>query len=75
MALRNFWVNVKVDGYKTELHGGPRARDGGMKINVLQRENGSKKDAVEINCFENDGKLITAVNIGGEEVARFVTDR
>ena len=48
MPLRNFWIEVEVDGRKTVLSGGPRSRDGGMKVTIWQRELGLKTKAVEI---------------------------
>lgn len=50
MPLRNFWIEVEVDGRKTVLSGGPRSRDGGMKVTIWQRELGLKTKAVEITC-------------------------
>ena len=68
MALRNFWVTANVDGRSTDLEGGPRAKDGGMTITVLQRKNGTKKKAVVVRCWESDGELFTNVKINGEDV-------
>ena len=28
MAMRNFWIDVDIDGRKTLLSGGPRTKDG-----------------------------------------------
>lgn len=75
MALRNFWVSARIDGRETELEGGPRAKDGGMSITVLQRDNGSKTKAVQVNCWEADGKLYTRVEINGVHVGTFDTRR
>ena len=38
MALRNFWIDAKIDGRKTELEGGPQAKDGGLSVDILQRD-------------------------------------
>lgn len=75
MALRNFWVEAKIDGRETELEGGPRAKDGGMSVTILQRHNGSKMTAVKVNCWENNGDLFTRVEIGGVNVGTFETRR
>ena len=62
MALRNFWLDARIDGRATDLEGGPRAKDGGMSITILQRENGSKTVAVSINCWaDKNGTLHTVV--------------
>ena len=75
MALRNFWIDSKIDGRETTLSGGPRSKDGGMSIKVLQRKNGEKVKAVEVKCSEKNGRLVTCAWIGGEKVGEFVTDR
>lgn len=75
MALRNFWIDSRIDGRNTILSGGPRSKDGGMHINVLQRKDGKKVKAVEVNCYEENGQLITCVWVGNEKVGEFVTDR
>lgn len=63
MALRNFYVEVEIDGRKTDLAGGPQAKDGGMYITLYQRDNGSKLKAVTINCWaDENGKLHTIVD-------------
>ncbi len=74
MALRNFWVTASIDGRKTMLEGGPQSKDGGMTIRVLQRDDGSKAEAVVVRCWEENGKLITVVEIGGK-TERFETRR
>ena len=75
MALRNFWANVKVDGYKTECGGGPRSKDGGMSIVVYQRKDGEKKTAVKVSCRAVNGVLTTEVEIDGKVVGKYVTER
>lgn len=61
MATRNFWVNARIDGRKTVLSGGPQSANGGMEIEVYQRENGGIVSAVRIKCVECDGRLATEV--------------
>ena len=60
---------------RRSLGEGPRSKDGGMYIKVYQRDRGEKKTAVEIDSFEQDGKLITLVYINNEEVGKYVTER
>ena len=40
VAVRNWWVKVSVDGKKTPIGFGPRAKDGGFSIRIFQREKG-----------------------------------
>lgn len=50
MAVRNFWIEVEIDGRKTTLSGGPRAKDGSMSVTLYVREDGDSVRAVHINC-------------------------
>ena len=61
MAVRNFWIDVDVDGRETMLSGGPRAKDGGMSVILKQRDEGSITTALRISCRQCNGKLITEV--------------
>lgn len=36
--LRNFWIEIMVDGRKTMVKTGPRSKNGGFCINVMQRD-------------------------------------
>lgn len=75
MSLRNFWIDARIDGRKTELSGGPTGQHGGLSIDLLQRDNGQKTTAVKIRCWEDGGELITRVEFKGETVALFRTRR
>ena len=76
MAVRNFWVDARIDGRKTDLSGGPVAKEGGMNIVIKQRSNGGIVKAAVVQCYEVDGYLVTdIVNNDGELVATFETKR
>ena len=75
MAVRNFWIDGQIDGYKTEISGGPRNREGGMYIEIKQRNKGTKDTACKIYCYENNGELFTRVEIGGELAGVYRTER
>ena len=75
MAVRNFWATVNVDGYKTEMAGGPRSKEGGLTVEVKQRDEGQKVTAVKVRCFEVDGGLFSEVSIGGKVVGTYSTRR
>lgn len=53
MALRNFWVEVEIDGRKTKICGGPRSRDGMMTVKVFQRENGTSYESARVVCEQD----------------------
>lgn len=38
--VRNFWIELDVDGRKHRIATGPRSRAGGFTMRVLMRENG-----------------------------------
>lgn len=62
MAVRNFWVDGYIDGRETRLGGGPRSKDGGMRVELFQRENGGITTALKVECTaERDGTLVTTV--------------
>ena len=50
MAVRNFWVELDIDGRMTQIVGGPRSRNGGFNLIVYMR---------------NDGGIIQAVTLRG----------
>lgn len=75
MAVRNFWATVNVDGYKTEMAGGPKSKEGGLTVEVKQRDEGAKVTAVKVRCFEKNGELFSEVSIGGEVVGTYSTRR
>lgn len=57
--VRNFWVEVYIDGRKTNIASGPRRKDGGMVIEIFQRDKGSVKKACTLYCVvELDGKTL-----------------
>ena len=61
-CVRNFWVEVSIDGQRTRLRGGPRAREGGVSLQVFQRDEGAARLALEVYCqAAGDGLLRLAV--------------
>lgn len=59
--MRNFYLTADIDGRQTLLTGGPRAKDGGMTIELRQRDNGISVVSLYVRCFERNGKLVTKV--------------
>lgn len=55
--VRNFWVDLDVDG-RSHVATGPARKDGGFELNIKMRDGGSVKDALRIvgNALE-DGTL------------------
>ncbi len=48
--LRNFWISTIIDGRKTKLEGGPKSKGGGLRTDIMARENGKSKIALTITC-------------------------
>lgn len=61
MSVRNFWVEVVIDGRKTVLSGGPRSKTGGMNIRIYQRDKGTITQPIYIDCRESHGQLSTYI--------------
>lgn len=57
--VRNFWLELNVDGSKSSVETGPRSADGGFQLTILQRDNGSIVRGMTISGrATDDGKLI-----------------
>lgn len=83
MSVRPFYLSADVDGRKTPLTGGPARKDGGMTVEITQRDNGEITTAFKIKCYlETDKsivgdtpKLCTSIyNSDGDLVAEHYTD-
>lgn len=48
--VRNFWIDAVIDGRRTKLQGGPRARDGTLYLRLFQRDEGEVRLALEVSC-------------------------
>lgn len=60
--VRNFWIQGIVDGRESTVCGGPRRKDGGMSVNIYQRDNKQITTALEINgVADDDGNLTLTV--------------
>lgn len=61
--VRNFWVEVDIDGRKHKLTGGPRGRSGGFNLTIMQREDGVVTVPVEINGYTIDDEIVLLVEL------------
>lgn len=62
MSIRPFYIVSEIDGRKTPLKGGPRSKDGCMKVNIYIRDNGGIEKAYTLSCYPGDDKdLIVSV--------------
>ena len=62
MAVRNFWIEADVDGRKTSIAFGPRAKDGGFRLLIYQRDKGHSKLVFTVSgIILQNGRLCTEV--------------
>ena len=47
MAIRNFWIDINVDG-RLPIGAGPKRKDGGFTEEIYIRDSGESKKAVSI---------------------------
>ena len=73
--MRNFYLTADIDGRQTLLSGGPRAKDGGMTIELRQRDNGISVVSLYVRCFERNGTLVTNVVLPDGSAHEFETER
>lgn len=75
--VRNFWLELGVDGSKTRVETGPRSKDGGFHLTILQRDGGGIIRAAEIDGrVMSNGKLRLSLTRGHDgEHLLFDTDR
>ena len=61
--MRNFWIEVEIDGRKTMLKGGPRNKDGGFDLKLYQRQDGHSVCVLELRGVSYDeDKLETHIS-------------
>ena len=69
--VRNFWVEMDVDGKRTQVATGPRRADGGFRLNIWMRDKGHVRKALTIGGWtEKDDevlKLAVYDDLHGEE--------
>ena len=75
MAVRNFWVEASIEGYKTQLKGGPRGKEQGMMVRLYQRNRGEIETAISVICSANGNELVTHVYVDGVFMGEYKTVR
>ena len=75
MAVRNFWVEADVDGRRTNVAGGPAAKNGGMDVTLYVRDQGAIHTAVQLYCRAFYDELIIDVNVEGKSIQTIKTRR
>jgi len=74
--LRNFWVEAAVDGRRTPVKFGPRAKDGGFRMTFYMRVEGVSIKALTIEGkASDDDKLLLMVNPTGGQPVQIISRR
>ena len=68
--VRNFYIKGNIDGRRTHLSGGPSRKDGGMVLNLTQRNNGSIENCASIECYA-EGDMLKTIIYGKDGTAIF----
>lgn len=72
--VRNFWLNITIDGKKTDIGAGPRSRSGGFRCQVLQRADGEiHREELIVEGIPRDGLLELKVWVGGDVIFKRTT--
>ena len=74
--VRNFYIKGIIGGRKTELSGGSSRKDGGMVLNLTQRNEGSIEKCASIECVADGDELKTIIyDKNGNAVLENITKR
>lgn len=74
--VRNFYIKGNIDGRRTQLSGGPGRKDGGMVLNLTQRNDNSIEKCASIECFADGDELKTIIyDKAGNVVLENITKR
>lgn len=75
--VRNFWIELEVDGRKTRIATGPIAADGGFVLTVRQRDRGGIITPLRLGGYADaKGYLTLVANSGnGNELVLARTSR
>jgi hypothetical protein len=56
--VRNFWLELNVDGSKSRVETGPRSANGGFSLTIYQRDSGSIVKALDVwGHIDDSGKI------------------
>lgn len=56
--VRNFWIEVEIDGRTTKLAGGPQSKDGGFVLTIKQRSKGSIIEPLHIQGYAQEDRTL-----------------
>lgn len=74
-VVRNFWMRATVDGHARSVEAGPRAKDGGLTIQVFMRDNGQVEHACTLRGWcGSDGRLYLDIEPSDDGLPMVVLD-
>ena len=75
--VRNWWLELEVDGAVSKVATGPRGKEGGFTLRVSQRDQGGVlRDAVVLRGVpQSDGTLVLTVGIEDRADIKITTTR
>lgn len=69
--VRNFWLELNVDGATKRIETGPRAKDGGFELTILMRDKGSIVRALDVRGYvDREGQLRLIAEHDGARIER-----
>ena len=68
--MRNFWLELNIDGKKTPFEGGPKAKDGGFSLRILVRNKGVTDTGAFITGTYEPETDELVIRVNGEEIKR-----
>lgn len=74
--VKNFWIELDIDGKSAPIKAGPRSKDGGFKMVIRQRDRDcSVLGAVISGESRPNGELRLLIKIPGIDALTFITSR
>lgn len=56
--VRNFWIEIEVDGKTTKIATGPQSKDGGFTMTIKQRQDGEIIQPLTIEGIADEKQLL-----------------
>jgi hypothetical protein len=67
-AVRNWFIDVDVDGRESGVQTGPKAKDGGFSMRLLQRKEGGAVEVLSLRGVARGDALV--LTLDGQEIYR-----
>ncbi len=68
--VRNYWVEIDVDGRESPIGTGPRNKEGGIGVRIYMRNKGTVEKILDISGTANGNNLRLSVN----DVEKFLSE-